>query len=878
MSAAGECVGACASGAGQGTGASADGADRGASENAGALAGGAADPRATARFVGAFLDELCRWGVRDVVVSPGSRSTPLAMCAYELSRRAPERLRLFVDVDERGAAFFALGLAKAGGRPAALICTSGTAVANYYPAVLEAESSRVPLIVLTGDRPPRLQDLGAPQTCDQLKAYGDHVRAFRQMPLPSADAASLAFARQVAREAVIAAGGDVGVGEAAGNFVADARGSAGERARAASESVRTTGGTRTMEDVRAAEGGAIGGDVSGSGACGVAGEAARGIVGKAAHNVTAIDRADAMPTAVAPARIAGCCGGGPVHLNFPFDEPLKPDLSTAGLFDGGRKRMVCAGVAARAEAAVCAGVAVRPEAAVRADTAASAEATDNAAAARIGAADVSRETSVLLPGITPVRATMTSEAARAVSDLLVGARALVLAGEGICSTVEEARAVLAWARAFGVPLLADPLSGLRSFDEPFVIDNYDSVLGAGGTAPEGLRPQVIVRFGRYPVSKRATQFIAAMRPVQIVVDERETRDFNAATDVFVPCRPIEFVRAMGAMRVEGEAESSLSPSSSRHEFLAAWVVANEQARARIVAAACNDAGDGAVGATDAGASSVGDPAASGPGTGDPGTGVPEATATFEGAYVRRVVELAPEGSCLFAANSMSIRALDTFLLKSDKRLAVLCNRGLNGIDGTVSTALGAAQRFVQTTLIIGDLTLLHDLNALALQRELRVQRAHGAKAGLSAAAASGAPYGNGTGEGFARDEARGAEGGFACDEARDAGEVALGGAPIGMEGWPVPSIVIVLLNNNGGGIFDMLPQRSDEAYFERLFLTPQEVDFQAAARAFSVPYCRAETVAAFDEAYCAALGVPGISLIEVRVPLRGLKERYAPCW
>ncbi|CVH79455.1 2-succinyl-5-enolpyruvyl-6-hydroxy-3-cyclohexene-1-carboxylate synthase [Coriobacteriaceae bacterium CHKCI002] len=805
MSAAGECVDACAggmgghagasgaservgapaSGAGQGTGASADGADRGASENAAALAGGAADPRATARFVGAFLDELCRWGVRDVVVSPGSRSTPLAMCAYELSRRAPERLRLFVDVDERGAAFFALGLAKAGGCPAALICTSGTAVANYYPAVLEAESSRVPLIVLTGDRPPRLQGLGAPQTCDQLKAYGDHVHAFRQMPLPSADAASLAFARQAAREACAAAGGDVGVGEAAAAAVC-------------------------------ADG------------CGVT------------------------------ARIAGCCAGGPVHLNFPFDEPLKPDLSTTGLFDGGRKRVVCAGVAARAEAAVCAGAAVRPEAAVRADTAAGAEVADDAAAARIGAADVSRETPVLLPGVAPVRATMTSEAARAVSGLLVDARALVLAGEGTCSTVEEARAVLAWAHAFGLPLLADPLSGLRSFDEPFVIDNYDSVLGAGGAAPEGLHPQVIVRFGCYPVSKRATQFVAATRPVQIVVDERETRDFNAATDVFVPCRPIEFARAMMGARTEGEAEASLSPSSSRQEFLAAWVAANEQARARIVAAACNDAGDGAVGAT--------------------GTGVPEATATFEGAYVRRVVELAPEGSCLFAANSMSIRALDTFLLKSDKRLAVLCNRGLNGIDGTVSTALGAAQRFAQTTLITGDLTLLHDLNALALQRELRVQRAHGAKAGLSAAAASGAPYGNGTGEGFARDEARGAEGGFACDEARDAGEVALGGAPIGMEGWPVPSIVIVLLNNDGGGIFDMLPQRSDEAYFERLFLTPQEVDFQAASRAFSVPYCRAETVAAFDKAYRAALGVPGISLIEVRVPLRGLKERYAPCW
>ena len=98
-------------------------------------------------FLAAFFDELSCWGVRDVVVSPGSRSTPLSMTAYELSRRAPERMRVFVDVDERGAAFFALGMAKATGRPVAVGCTSGSAVANYYPAVLEAESSRVPLIV-----------------------------------------------------------------------------------------------------------------------------------------------------------------------------------------------------------------------------------------------------------------------------------------------------------------------------------------------------------------------------------------------------------------------------------------------------------------------------------------------------------------------------------------------------------------------------------------------------------------------------------------------------------------------------------------------------------------------------------------------------------
>lgn len=203
---------------------------------------------------------------------------------------------------------------------------------------------------------------------------------------------------------------------------------------------------------------------------------------------------------------------------------------------------------------------------------------------------------------------------------------------------------------------------------------------------------------------------------------------------------------------------------------------------------------------------------------------------------------------------MSVRALDTFYLKSAKRLAVLCNRGLNGIDGTVSTALGAAQHFAQTTLVTGDLTLLHDLNALALQRELRLQREAAACFSASLDAASSKAAGAVTP-------------GHATDAASD--NVAPGA---------VPSIVIVLLNNNGGGIFDMLPQKSEDPYFERLFLTPQDVDFRAAAQAFGVPYRRADTVPAFDEAYRALLGTPGISLVEVRVPLSGLKDRYAPYW
>src|SRR3954467_6074813 len=115
----------------------------------------------------AFVDELARCGLRDAVTSPGSRSTPLV-----LTLARDPRLRASSLIDERCAAFFALGVAKASGVPAVLACTSGTAAANYLPAVIEAHEARVPLLVLTADRPPELRDVGAGQTIDQVKLYG----------------------------------------------------------------------------------------------------------------------------------------------------------------------------------------------------------------------------------------------------------------------------------------------------------------------------------------------------------------------------------------------------------------------------------------------------------------------------------------------------------------------------------------------------------------------------------------------------------------------------------------------------------------------------------------------------------------------------------
>lgn len=126
-----------------------------------------------------FLRAAAAAGVRDVVLSPGSRSTPLALAAAE----TPE-LRLHVIVDERSAGFFALGQARASGRPSMLICTSGTAGAHYLPAVIEAHQSFLPLLVVTADRPWELQSAAAPQTIDQLKLFGGYVRHFADLGLP----------------------------------------------------------------------------------------------------------------------------------------------------------------------------------------------------------------------------------------------------------------------------------------------------------------------------------------------------------------------------------------------------------------------------------------------------------------------------------------------------------------------------------------------------------------------------------------------------------------------------------------------------------------------------------------------------------------------
>lgn len=139
-----------------------------------------------------IMEVLERLGVTHVVSSPGSRSVPLTF-ASALNKR----LKTIPVLDERSAGFFALGLAKQTHRPVALICSSGTAAANFYPAIIEARMTRVPLIVLTADRPPELRECHSGQTIDQVKLYGDYPLFYKELAVPRADVHLFCYLRQM---------------------------------------------------------------------------------------------------------------------------------------------------------------------------------------------------------------------------------------------------------------------------------------------------------------------------------------------------------------------------------------------------------------------------------------------------------------------------------------------------------------------------------------------------------------------------------------------------------------------------------------------------------------------------------------------------------
>ncbi|NER29603.1 MAG: 2-succinyl-5-enolpyruvyl-6-hydroxy-3-cyclohexene-1-carboxylic-acid synthase, partial [Symploca sp. SIO1C4] len=138
-----------------------------------------------------LAETLKRLGLTTAVICPGSRSTPLAVAFAQ-----QQQVEAISVLDERSAAFFALGIARATAHPVVLVCTSGTAGANFYPAVIEARESLVPLLVLTADRPPELRDCHSGQTIDQVKLYGHYTKWQMELALPSVEIGMLRYLRQ----------------------------------------------------------------------------------------------------------------------------------------------------------------------------------------------------------------------------------------------------------------------------------------------------------------------------------------------------------------------------------------------------------------------------------------------------------------------------------------------------------------------------------------------------------------------------------------------------------------------------------------------------------------------------------------------------------
>jgi len=565
----------------------------------------------------AFVGELVAAGVREAVVCPGSRSTPLA-----LALRTAPGLRVRVLYDERAAAFFALGMARTSGRPVALLATSGTAVVEFAPAVVEASLARVPLVVLTSDRPAELRDRGAPQAIDQTHLYGRAAKWFTELPLLDGAAATLAHWRWVAGRAV---------------------------------AVATEG----------------------------------------------------------PA--------GPVQVNVPFREPLVPDGPFAPADAGAGAGAPGSGAASDPFAAVVRGRRTLDDASL------------DALAAR----------------------------------LAVVRRGLIMAGPDDDPALPAALADLA--RVTGFPILADPLSGLRTgtHDRSHVVIRGDQLTRPGSWLDPHL-PDLVLRTGAMPTSKPMLELLARVRPELVILDG----DAGWREPALVPAT---YVHADAAATSRALAERLIEAGRStpaEDAWTQDWLAADRAA-------------DTAMGAWLA---ALGQP--------------------FEGAPWPVLADALPDGGVLWASSSMPVRDMDAWLPSTDRAITVCSNRGANGIDGVVSSALGAAAvARGPVALVVGDIAFLHDLNALV------AARLHG----LSA--------------------------------------------------------TIVLVNNDGGGIFSFLPQAQPAAavpgtglpeHYEELFGTPHGIDVGPIVTALGGEHRLVTGAAGLDAAIHDSIGRPGVRVLELR--------------
>jgi len=546
-----------------------------------------------------LAETLKRLGLTTAVICPGSRSTPLAIAFAQ-----QDGVEAIPVLDERSAGFFALGIAKKSGLPVVLVCTSGTAGANFYPAVIEARESRVPLLVLTADRPSELRDCHSGQTIDQVKLYGNYPTWQAELAVPSLEMELLRYLRQTVMYAW-------------------------ERSR--------------------------------------------------------------FPIP------------GAVHLNIPFRDPLAPLPQPQA--DSLKSQF-----------------------------------------------DIESFFAGMNPQIPTVDASFPTSLwqhwQQCDKGIIIAGVAQPQRPEEYCQAIAHLSKTLKW------PVLAEALSPVRNYAQlnPYLISTYDLILRNQPLAKQ-LVPEMVIQIGDLPTSKELRTWLQATQPQQWVIDPS-----------YHNLDPLHGKTTHLRLSIEQLTTSIPLPNSANQtsaDYLYQWCKAEAKVRSAI---------DETMTSIDA---------------------------IFESKVAWLLSQILPPETPLFIANSMPVRDMEFFWSSNTSRVQPFFNRGANGIDGTLSTALGIAHRHQSSVMLTGDLALLHDTNGFLLRNKF------------------------------------------------------------------IGHLTIILINNNGGGIFEMLPISKFEPPFEEFFATPQDIDFFQLCATYNIDY---ELITTWEQLKQELNPLPnkGIRLLELR--------------